>query len=265
MKLLIMGAGYVGMELLKSLQSQSHEIFITTTQKDKLETLKPYGQVLLLDPNNDQEFKDCINACQGAVVLVAPKNSQNYETTYLKTALNITAALKNRTKPFYILYTSSTSVCEGIKDTWITEDMPLSPASTNGQILLKTEKQYLNSGFDTCILRLGGIYGPKRELLERAKRFSGKEMNSSGTEPTNHIHLHDILAALIFCIDHQLTGIYHLVNDDHPTRKQLYSQLCQSAHLPMPLWPSTPVGKGYKISNQKIKTAGFTFKHPLTS
>lgn len=267
MKLLVMGAGYVGSALLKYLQSQAHEIYITTTQEERIDELKAYGQqVLVLHPNEDKNLKKLIQRCDGMVILVAPKNSQTYEETYLKTAQRIYSALEDRETPFYLLYTSSTSVYEGMEDAWLTEDVFPNPESENSKLLLEAENCYLNCRVDTCILRLGGIYGPERELANRARRFSGKELPGTGDEATNHIHLDDILSGILYCLDHHLTGVYHLVNDDHPSRKELYTGLCHSASISSPIWNtdrSQQVSKsGYIVSNQKIKEAGFTFRHP---
>lgn len=256
-----MGAGYVGEALLKYLQTQKHKLVITTTRKERINALSCYGQVMLL-PKEDQVFKKLINSCDGMIILVAPKNLQSYDEVYLQTAKRVSLALQDRQSPFYLIYTSSTSVCEGKQDEWVTEDMELHPKSENAKILLEAEHCYLNCNASVCILRLGGIYGPKRELLDRAKRFSGQKMSSSGEEPTNHIHLEDIVAAIEFCLDQSLTGIYHLVNDDHLSRRELYSYFCQLASIPCPIWSKDLLESSYKICNQKIKSMGFTFKHP---
>ena len=262
MKLIIFGAGYVGSALLKDLQTRDYQIYITTTQEKRVDELKSLGKEVFII-NDKTDFRDLILPCDGMIVLVAPGQLKSYEETYLNTAQKIASTLKDRKKPFFLLYTSSTSVCEGVQEDWITEGTPLNPISENGKILLKTEQIYLESGVEACILRLGGIYGPNRTLLDRAKRFSGKIMNSSGDEPTNHIHLDDILRAILFCLDHTLKGVYHLVNDDHRTRKVLYTSLCQIAHLQPPIWSSMTSHKGYKVSNSKIKKAGFSFAHPM--
>lgn len=267
MKLIVMGAGYVGMALLHYFQNQAHEIFITTTKEKRIEELRKYGQdVLLLHPTENKDLHELINSCDGIIILVAPHKSHNYEETYLNTAKRISSALRDRTTSFNILYTSSTSVCEGLQNEWVTEDMALNPKSENAKILLETEHHYLNSRANVCILRLGGIYGPRRELIDRARGFSGKKMSGSGYEPTNHIHLEDIVAAIAFCLNHSLTGIYHLVNDDHTMRNKLYSDLCKSINIPCPIWTqdSSQDTKNHKISNRKIKEAGFIFKHSFT-
>lgn len=244
-----MGAGYVGMALLKSLQHQEHEIYVTTTKPEKVDLLKPYAKkVILLKSLNDLE--EILPLCDGMILLIAPKNKERYEATYLNTAKVISSILKNRKKPFYLLYTSSTSVYEGIENEWATEDLALNPTSENTKILLETEKLLLEYP-STCILRLGGIFGPNREISKRSLYFAEKEIAGSGDEPTNHIHLDDIVSGILFCLEHLLNGIYNLVNNDHPTRKELYPTSCRwNENLPH-------MKKKYKVSNLKILKKGF--------
>lgn len=266
MKLIIMGSGYVGMSLLASLQQGLHELYITTTQKARVKELEEYGkEVLVLCDENEKIFKQWIDSADAIVIMVAPGAGSSYEDTYLNTAKKITENLRGRTKPFYMIYTSSTSVYEGSENTnnWVREDAILNPESINGKILLEAEKLYHNAPVMTCILRLGGIYGPGRELEDRARRLSGKEMPGDGSEPTNNIHLEDIVRAIHFCLERTLTGTYNLVNDDHPTRKELYQELCTRMNLPSPIWMLTTQRKGYKVSNEKIKHGGLIFKHPF--
>lgn len=266
MKLLVMGAGYVGMALLNQMHKKPYEIVVTTTQKDRIQALKKLGhEVFCLESNTESEFQEMLRSCQGMVILVAPKDPNTYIDTYLHTAKRIASALVGITSPFYLLYTSSTSVYEGHSG-WVSEPMDLHPESTNAKILLETERIYLNCGVNACILRLGGIYGPQRELIDRAIRFSGQVLPGTGNEPTNHVHLDDIVTAILLCIDHAFTGLYNLVNDDHTTRKELYSSLCQSLSIPSPIWNLELLQSrqgGYKVSNQKIKNSGFIFKYPL--
>lgn len=267
MKLLLMGVGYVGRALLKYWQNGPYEMFLTTTSVEKVTVLKNHSRnVHLLQSGEDQTIQEWVNMCDAIVILVAPKKSQSYRETYLSTAQRMTTALKHTQKPPYLLYTSSTSVCEGLQDEWVKEETTLQPASENAKILLETEHTYLNSKSSTCILRLGGIYGPQRELLDRAKNLAGKKLPGTGYEPTNNIHVEDIVRGITFCLSHSLTGIYHLVNDDHRTRKTLYEDLCKKSELPPPIWNAEQTFSckgGYKICNKKIKQAGFALKHPL--
>jgi nucleoside-diphosphate-sugar epimerase len=260
MKILVMGAGYVGMALLPHLHA--HEIYLTTTSENKLTHLKTYSQHVLLLNSDKQGLKEMIEDCDAMVILIAPKNGMDYETTYLHTAKLVRSLLEKRKKPLYLLYTSSTSVYEAIEEEWATEDLVLKPQSSNAKILLEAEKEYLTHS-TTCILRLSGIYGPQREIIERAKRLSGRAI--SGNQPTNHIHLEDIIAAIIFCLEKRLTGIYNLANKDHPSRQSLYTSLCNALHIPPPNWELDELGNkksAYKVASHKIEAAGFSFSHP---
>ncbi len=255
MKLLLLGAGYVGTALLRTLNEQGYDLVVTTTSAEKVQILKPYAQVLLLEEPGILE--NGIQACEGLLILIAPKNGATYLQTYLHTAQRVQAALKKRHKPLYLLYTSSTAVYEGITTEWATEEMPLAPKSEYAKILWQTEKTYLQHS-NSCILRLGGIYGPDRDLEQRARQMSGKQIASAGDEPTNHIHRDDIVRAISFSLDQRLTGVYNLVNNEHPTREQLYGGLCKMMDLPQPSWAPVPNAPAKpKVSNKKITNAGF--------
>ncbi len=261
-----MGAGYTGMALLEALKARPDPVVVTTTRRERIASLASYDvDAFLLEASHGLAFQNLMDASDAMVVLVAPAGSQTYEETYLKTAQYITAALEHRQTPFYLIYTSSTRVCEGCAHSPVDEETPLQPYSSQGKTLLETEQLYLKSRATVCVLRLGGIYGPGRTLGDRAQRLAGLELSGTGEETTNHIHRDDIVAAILFCLDHALKGVYHLVSDAHPTRKELYSRICALRNLPPPRWKETlsPKGSSYKVSNQKIKSAGFVFKHPL--
>lgn len=263
-KILLIGAGYVGMRLLDA-WPEAH--FITTaTTREKRALLQNMAQVeKAIFPD---EIGEVLEACCGAVVCVAPKEGAGYEETYLGTAKRIHIALENRAKPFYLLYISSTSVYGKQEIPAIDESTPPAPSSPEGTILLKTEEEILgcaDTRIKACILRPGGIYGSGRTLAERARRLSGREIPGAGDKPTNHSHVDDIVEAIKFCFLHQLEGIYNIVCDAHPTRKELYNALCANQGIPSPFWnPALPSlhGSNSSVSSEKIKNAGFRFSHP---
>jgi hypothetical protein len=62
-----------------------------------------------------------------------------------------------------------------------------------------------------------------------------------------------------------LNGIYNLCNDFHIPRKPFYERLCQKRQIPPIQWDPTLTSLhqgNRRVSNQKIKTAGFAFTHP---
>ncbi|MDB2613637.1 hypothetical protein N9Y92_00580 [Chlamydiales bacterium] len=237
MKVILLGSGYVGMELLRKWNTPKFIVTTTTTEKiPSLIKIPSVEQAVLCWGSDLSPLLPYIDLCDGIVVTVAPKGGNSYEDTYLKTAQSLRDLLRARGKPLHLIYTSSIS-------------------AFRKPVLLETEKIYLN-GFNqsvsTTILRLGGIYGPGRTIEERAKRLSGMKMMRSANEYTNHIHLADIVKAIQFSFEHTLLGDYNLVNDAHPTLEELYSPLCNEP-------PTFLLGQPF--SNEKIKQVGFTFGH----
>ncbi|MCH9627931.1 MAG: hypothetical protein S4CHLAM2_15800 [Chlamydiales bacterium] len=258
---MLLGAGYVGTRLLIHWDRPEDRFIALTTTPEKqapLEKIPRVEKVMI------GSFDGVLDSCQGLIICVAPKVGSSYESTYLETAERVQHLVKERTKPLYIVYTSSTSVYGKQTEQWIDEATPPLPQSPEGKILLATEQTYLACASDAvtvCILRLGGIYGPGRELKARAARLSGKELPGSGTQPTNHSHVDEIIHAIEFCFTHQLEGIYNLVADAHPTREELYSELCTEP----PTWNPNNLsmhGSNSSVSNEKIKQTGYTLLHP---
>lgn len=262
-KILIIGVGYVGMHLLKSLKDLNHIVYTTTRDPLKFQLLNQISdQCFLLDGNFEEELDKLFDLIDTVVILVASKGKEDYLTTYLKTALMVTKLLKKKNRPIHLIYTSSTSVYEGISEKIALEELKLSPPSKNGQILLETENCYLEYPH-TTILRLSGIFGPGRKIEKRARMLSQKIMEGTGDEPTNHIHLKEIIRTILFFISEKQEGVFNVVQDHHPTRKELYDPICLKASIPLPVWKNdaSRVEKNYEVSNEKIKQLGLEIKN----
>ncbi|MGH7998046.1 MAG: SDR family NAD(P)-dependent oxidoreductase, partial [Brasilonema sp.] len=129
------------------------------------------------------------------------------------------------------------------------------------QVLLSASSENLR----VCILRLGGIYGSGRELVKIFGRYAGATRPGSGKDTTNWIHLDDIIAAIEFARNYQLQGIYNLVDDAHLTTGELLEGVFKTHNLPKVTWDSSQESKrpyNAKVSNQKIKDAGYELIHP---
>jgi nucleoside-diphosphate-sugar epimerase len=199
------------------------------------------------------------------IVTVAPKRGENYQTTYLETAQTI---CKANPKLKAVVYTSSTSVYGDHGGAWINEESETRADTEEARVLLETEKVYVNNlpqETRVCILRLGGIYGPGREIAERLKKLSGQKMPGNGESYTNLIHLEDAVRAIIWCLEKNLRGIYNVVNDTHVRRKDLYAELSRLYQFPDVVWDprSADIHSGNKrVSSEKLKETGFLFNHP---
>jgi nucleoside-diphosphate-sugar epimerase len=265
----ILGAGFVGSKLLAALSTYEGDLIASTTSFDKKELLLPFAtEVVVMKGDDEEKLKEILPRIHVAVILVAPSSGVAYEDVYVKTAEAVAKVLQGRCTPLYLLQASSTFVYAGVDAPFATEDLILHPSHHKAKLLLSVEKQYLNLQSEhvkVCVLRLGGIYGPMRKLGDRARFVSGRELAGSGDEPTNHIHVDDVVRCIDFCIKNQLCGIYNCVNDSHPTKKELYETLCRDSRLPLPIWNPTKEaehGCGVAVSHDKLIECGFRFDHP---
>lgn len=213
----IIGAGYVGSRLAKALSAYD---VIATTKSSKPPCL---------DATNFDELERVMGDRD---VIFLTLSSRNYED-YLSAA----RAVKKLGKP--TIYTSSTSVYAEKSGGLCDEGSPLDENS----LLAKTEHT-----LGGTILRLGGIYSPEKEPYKGP--FPG-----DGSQKTNMVHIDDIIKALVFALEHNLKGVYNLVDDDHMTRREYYKGATFDPSLP------ARHGKNKEVSNAKIKAAGYHFIH----
>ena len=254
MKSVIIGSGYVGMALAQLWQAE--DLTITTTRASRIEDLKRYGRVCVVQGSDETKLQTLLRDAKRVVVCVAPRDG-NYEETYLNTARAVCNAIP---PDAHLLYTGSTSVYGDQKGEWVTEESSPSPLHESGVILSEAEKVYLKHSHVT-ILRLAGIYGPERDLEKHAKRLEDSTQNDSFC---NWVHREDIIRAIDWSFSHNLKGIYNVCCSDHPKRSELYDPMIKSLGLAPVTWKEGPSPFGNKrVSNAKLCKTGFFFNHEL--
>lgn len=262
----ILGSGYIGTALAKFWLAKGVKVRCSTTTPDKAAALRSLTEdVQVFYGNDSASVARFLQDVSVLAVMVAPGRNGSYRSTYLETALTVARASKTLR---YLLYTSSTSVYGNCSGEWVDEQQVPQPESESGRILLEAENAYralLPKTCSLCILRLGGIYGPGRTWEERISRMQGQTLPGSGASYTNMIHQEDIVAAIDWCVEHGKTGVYNLVNDEHVPRKELYDRLAERLGVAPVSWDEAGVSLhagNKRVSNEKIKQAGFHFAHP---
>lgn len=274
MKVAIIGCGYVGKAIA---DYWCHELgfFVTatTTTPENVATLEDHAQRVEVVRGNDPVGLLSVLQDQETVLLsVGARNADVnvYEEIYLHTAQTLVSVLKQAPTVRQLIYTGSYAVYGDKDGAWVDESSPVAPANENGQILARTEQVLLSATSDdlhVCILRLGGIYGPGRELVKIFGRVAGTTRPGNGYDATNWIHLDDIVGAIEFARSNRLQGIYNLVDDDRLTSRELINRVCERHHLPSVIWDSSLKSvRPYnaRVRNQKIKVAGYQLIHPET-
>ncbi|WP_099238065.1 SDR family oxidoreductase [Synechococcus sp. BDU 130192] len=271
MKIAIIGCGYVGQAIAKQWTTAGHQVTVTTTTPEKVSQLQGIAhQVKVLSGDQPEALQEL---CEGQDVILLAVGSKgrteaNYRQAYLKTAHNLAQTLTHNDTVKQVIYTSSYAIVGNHHGAWVDEKTPDKPPHIFAEILLATEqtlKAIATDARQVCILRLGGIYGEGREIKKIFQRAMGQVRPGDGSEYGNWIHLADIVAAIEFAQIHNLSGLFNLVCDEPLPRRELLSRLAEKYALAPVRWDaSQPSDRplNVRVSNQKLKNLGFTFRHP---
>lgn len=264
----ILGCGYVGRAVAQHWQP-SLTVTATTTTPDRVPELAAIAHQAVVVQGNDEAGLRSLLQNQDLVLLsVGAPNAEAYEATYLQTAKTLVAALQDAPTVQQVIYTGSYAVYGDQKGAWVDEESAIAPANRNGEILAKTEQVLLRAASDAlkvCVFRLGGIYGPGREIVKIFGRAAGTTRPGTGEDIANWVHLDDIVGAIDFARQQQLTGLYNLVCNVPMTNHALLDLMCQQNNLPPVSWDPTQSSlRPYnaRVANQKLRRAGYQFIHP---
>ncbi len=270
----ILGCGYVGSALAACWQEQGHSVVGTTTSRERVASLsETVSKAVLMKGDDFPAVHSLLQGQDTLVVSVAPTGFQQadeatYETTYITTAKNLVKALSQTPRVRQVIYLSSCSVYGDRQGEWVDETAHIDPLDHKSQVLYESEQIILQAANDrqkVCILRLGGIYGPGRELVNMFGGLAGSTIPGKGDRIINWIHRDDIIGAIEFLRLNEIEGVYNLVDDSHLTVKEQVKRVCSSYGLPPVHWDSSKFSlqrKSLQVSNQKIKAAGYALIHP---
>jgi nucleoside-diphosphate-sugar epimerase len=119
-------------------------------------------------------------------------------------------------------------------------------------------EEYLRSHFGAIILRVAGIYGPGRNVLDWIRR--GKV--GSAPRWVNLIHVDDLAAICLVALEKGQHGEVYNVSDGQPRR---WSQICDTAQVRWGVVPTRTdidASPGKQISNAKLtRDLQYRFEH----
>lgn len=108
-------------------------------------------------------------------------------------------------------------------------------------------------GFEQTVLRCGFFYGPDsahtrqwgRRLLSRELPVVGDGLLGRGDVTFSFLHVDDAARGFATALDHELTGLYHLVDDASTTTAAFFRQFADLLDVPeprrLPWWLVRPV------------------------
>lgn len=120
-------------------------------------------------------------------------------------------------------------------------------------------EEHLRETYGAIILRLAGLYGPGRHVLNWIRKGKIKNTNRY----VNLIHVEDAVALCLAAVLQAKPGSYYIVSDGTP---KLWSDICQFAvsrwNIPIPQL-TLPKNLGKRLSPQKIlRELNYELRHP---
>lgn len=174
MRVAILGCGYVGLALGRTLDEGGHDVVGVRRSSGGLDAVEDAGLEPVAADVTDAEALRAVPDVD-AVVFAASAGGRGAaaaRTTYvegLRTAVEHFGGRED--PPDRLLYTSSTGVYGDHGGDWVDEGTPLDPSDDRTAALIDAERVALEEapavGVDPTIVRLGGIYGRDRFRLDR--------------------------------------------------------------------------------------------------
>lgn len=267
MRVLVIGAGYVGLELGRRLAGCGHEVFglrrgAAAAPCLEAAGLKPLAaditrpETLAGLPSQFDWVANCVSAGRGG--------AEDYRRVYLDGTRNLLRWL-SASPPGKFVYTGSTGVYGQNDGSVVDESAPVEPPSETGRVLAMTEAELLAAarerGFPAVVLRVAGIYGPGRgwwfkQFLEGAARIEG-----DGGRYLNMIHRDDAAGCVQAALERGRPGeIYNAVDDEPVTQRDFFAWLAGRLGRPPPPAGMEAAAGGPKrgvsnkrVSNRKLK------------
>ncbi|EHA63488.1 NAD-dependent epimerase/dehydratase family protein [Synechococcus sp. WH 8016] len=269
----VIGCGYVGSFVAASMKNQGHYVVGTTRTPQRFAELRNVvNEPIALDlAQQDCDFS-FLEDQEGVLISVAPtQNGEGYQSVFSNGIRNLARAIRCRqsTRPLHVTYISSAGVYGDHQGQTVTEDSTVDCLNPVNAMLVEAENVLLTIDRpDTkiCVLRLGGIYGPGRDMVAMIKQAAGEQIPKNGSDIPAWSGIFDITNGVSFAFSKQLVGIYNLVDDMQLSRRELSNEICDIDGLPPVIWANENMpgarAMNAKVANEKIKSEGFLLNSP---
>jgi nucleoside-diphosphate-sugar epimerase len=259
----ILGCGWFGLPLAKSLLSKGYNVKGSTTSATKLKTLKEAEIIPFQIQLNEQEIigniSDFLYETDVLIIAIPPglrKEILSSEMTFMNKMKTLIPYIENSGIQ-KVLFVSSTSVYgDRFPIVEYTESTQTHPDTESGRQLVLSEKLLQsNIHFKTTVIRFGGLLGEDRHPI---KFLAGRTQIENPDGPVNLIQREDCIGIMIKALDFACKDkwgeTFNAVAPQHPTRKTYYQKKAQQFNLPLPNFVEDTKSKGKIISSKKVET-----------
>jgi nucleoside-diphosphate-sugar epimerase len=260
----ILGCGWLGLPLARALVNEGYLVRGSTTREEKIEQLRDAGIepfIFRLDPEADGD--DITEFLQSDVLVVdiPPERREDIIEYHIAQFSSLIDAL-GQSPVRSVLLVSSTSVYPACSREVIEEDS-IDPDSLPGRALLLVEEMMMSeTGFQTTVVRFGGLVGYDRNLAASVATL--KEIPGPN-QPMNLIHRDDCVKIIMEIIRLGQWGeIFNACAPVHPLKREYYRRAAEKLGTTLPPFAQTEVSPPWKIVNsEKLQQAlNYRFIHP---
>jgi len=224
-RVVILGCGYIGIELGRQLTAAGHEVVGVRRSKEGCESISAAGfeahQADLTDPADIENLP-----AADWLVFAASSGGRDAEAArriYVAALADVIESYGQREQtPERRVYTSSTGVYGDHDGAWVDESTPLEPTTEKTEVLVEAERiareESADYGIDGTVARFSGLYGPDRYRLERY-------IEGPVTEGyLNMVHREDAAGAVAYLLTNDCgRDEAVLVTDDEPVDKWTFA------------------------------------------
>ena len=275
-KIAILGCGWLGLPLAKSLLSKGYKVKGSTTSESKLDLLKNAGispfQIQLEEHQIIGNIEDFLKETNVLVIDIPPglrrETSTSKEMTFVNKIKNLIPFIE-KSDVQKVVFVSSTSVYgDSFSIVEITEETKPNPDTESGkQLVIAETLLQSNPHFKTTVIRFGGLLGEDRHPV---KFLAGRTNIENSNAPVNMIQREDCIGIIEKVLDFarndnwEWNQTFNAVAPQHPTRKTYYHKKAENLNLPLPTFAENSESKGKIISSEKVETIlGYSFQKEI--
>ena len=223
---IIVGCGYTGTRLARSLVGQGNDVTITRRTADAAQGLaEQLGATGIRADLADPASLHGVIAPDAIVVCLAPPGPD--PAAELRALIGAAAHARK------LVYVSSTGVYAPGGGAWVGESWPIAPTTPSGRGRVAAETVLAEARIPWIALRVAGIHGPDRGLVDRI-RGGTYRIVGDGRAHVSRIHVDDLVTAIIAAGTRDVSGAVNVADDDPAPIGEVADAIATELGLPPP-------------------------------
>jgi nucleoside-diphosphate-sugar epimerase len=276
MRVGVLGAGSVGVELGRRLRQDGCRVVGTSTTRAKANRVAGFfDAVRVVHGADSRAVANLLRSVDALAVCAGPRlpmdasptqRSAAYQDAIATTAATVVAAVRATGMSGPVIALSSFAVYGSAADnlTEVTEDAPLAAALDPAPVAFQQAERHYLEGLpgQACVLRCAEMYGggdaPIELKVRLAHEILGGALPASGDALYYRVHVTDVAEAVRFAIGKPLTGVYNLTHAQQPgTVRACYDAIAAAIGLgPLTYRGEIPT-PARPVSVARLAEAGF--------